>query len=113
IYTDEVIETARPVTVNIINEDFNEALKEIFKGQPLTYSLENNVLIVTKQAVSYAERKAPPMDIRGRVTDEKGEPMPGVTVRIKGTNQGTSTDNNGNFTIRVPDGSTILTFSFI
>ncbi len=50
--------------------------------------------------------------ISGRVTDVSGEPLPGVTVVIKGTTQGTITDMDGNYSITVPDNATI-TFSFV
>jgi TonB-linked SusC/RagA family outer membrane protein len=50
--------------------------------------------------------------ITGKVTDEQGAPMPGVSVIIKGTTRGTVTDFNGNYEIRIPENSTLL-FSFI
>lgn len=50
--------------------------------------------------------------IKGVVTDENGEPLPGATITIKGTSQGTISDLDGNFTLTVEDGS-ILIFSFI
>ncbi|AHJ98402.1 SusC/RagA family TonB-linked outer membrane protein [Hymenobacter swuensis] len=51
--------------------------------------------------------------VSGRVVDEKGAGMPGVTVVAKGTAIGTSTDNDGNFTLSVPDNVTTLLFSFV
>ncbi len=50
----------------------------------------------------------PAAPVTGRVTDEKGEGLPGVTVLVKGTTQGTSTDANGNFTIDVPPGGSLV-----
>jgi TonB-linked SusC/RagA family outer membrane protein len=50
--------------------------------------------------------------ITGKVTDEQGAPMPGVSVIIKGTSSGTVTDFDGNYEIRVPQNSALL-FSFI
>ena len=38
--------------------------------------------------------------LTGRVTDENGDPMPGVYVAVKGTQNATSTDADGNFTLR-------------
>jgi TonB-linked SusC/RagA family outer membrane protein len=51
--------------------------------------------------------------ISGAATDEKGEPLPGVSVIIKGTTTGTVTDVNGNFELEVPDRNQVLQFSFI
>ena len=50
--------------------------------------------------------------ISGKVTDESGEPIPGVTVSVPGTSIGTATDIDGNYTISVPEASTLV-FSFI
>jgi TonB-linked SusC/RagA family outer membrane protein len=51
--------------------------------------------------------------VTGRVTDEKGAGLPGVTVVVKGTTVGTSTDGDGNFSLNVPNGNGTLVVSFI
>ncbi|MEX2232847.1 MAG: SusC/RagA family TonB-linked outer membrane protein [Cyclobacteriaceae bacterium] len=50
---------------------------------------------------------------RGRVSDAEGNPMPGVNIIEKGTNNGTTTDAGGTYSLEVPDGDVILVFSFI
>lgn len=59
------------------------------------------------------ENPGPMQTVKGRVTDEKGEGLPGVNILVKGTQQGTSTEANGNFTIDAPGPSTVLVFSFV
>lgn len=51
--------------------------------------------------------------IRGKVTDEKGEALPGVNVLVKGTQQGTVTNLDGSYSISVPDQNSVLVFSFV
>ncbi|HEX8424923.1 TonB-dependent receptor [Hymenobacter sp.] len=51
--------------------------------------------------------------LTGKVVDEKGVGMPGVSVSVKGTSTGTVTDNDGNFKLDVPDASAVLVFSFV
>ncbi|MCQ8757654.1 carboxypeptidase-like regulatory domain-containing protein, partial [Escherichia coli] len=51
--------------------------------------------------------------VNGRVTDEKGDALPGVSIMVKGSNQGTTTDNDGNYRLTVPEGSVFLIFSFV
>jgi len=52
--------------------------------------------------------------VTGKVTDSKtGEPLPFVNVIIKGTTEGTTTDNDGNYTLKVPGGNVSLRFSFV
>jgi TonB-dependent starch-binding outer membrane protein SusC len=53
------------------------------------------------------------LTIHGSVKDETGSPLPGVTVVVKGTSNGTSTDINGNYSISVPADAKILSFSFV
>ena len=50
--------------------------------------------------------------VTGQVKDQKGLPLPGVSVKVKGSNQGASTSDNGTFTISTPQNA-ILEFSFI
>ena len=50
--------------------------------------------------------------IKGVVKDQKGEPLIGVSIVVKGTTNGTASDFDGNFTLDVPDNSTLV-FSFI
>jgi len=51
--------------------------------------------------------------VQGKVLDEAGLPLPGVTVQIKGSSTGTVTNFDGEFTLRVPNQETILVFSFL
>ncbi|GAB3928068.1 SusC/RagA family TonB-linked outer membrane protein [Larkinella terrae] len=51
--------------------------------------------------------------VKGRVTDEKGEGLPGVSIVVKGSQQGTTTDAGGNFSINVPSPRSVLVFSFV
>ncbi|MCA8829530.1 SusC/RagA family TonB-linked outer membrane protein [Hymenobacter pini] len=70
----------------------------------------------TPATAAPAEVRAPRLadvKVSGRVVDENGAGMPGVTVVAKGTALGTSTDADGNFTLSVPDNVTTLLFSFV
>ncbi|MEJ5960649.1 SusC/RagA family TonB-linked outer membrane protein [Pedobacter immunditicola] len=55
----------------------------------------------------------PPITVRGKVTDQSGGALPGVSVRLKGSSTAATTDNEGMYTINVPDGSGILEFRYI
>jgi len=51
--------------------------------------------------------------ITGNVTDSKGEPLPGVSIAVKGASQGTVTDANGAYNLTVPDENAVLVFSYV
>src|SRR5690606_34721264 len=58
------------------------------------------------------ELKVEEQVITGTVTDQNGEPLPGVTISVEGTTIGTATDIDGKYTLDIPDGATLV-FSFI
>ncbi|MBA4410519.1 MAG: TonB-dependent receptor [Bacteroidota bacterium] len=51
--------------------------------------------------------------VKGTVKSQSGEPIPGVTIAVKGTSTGTISDGNGNYTLSVPSGASTLVFSFV
>lgn len=77
------------------------------------------LLLITGSAMAATVDKAAfshlnaPVKVSGVVTDNKSLPLPGVTVKIKGTTIGTVTDKNGKYTIAVEDKNAVLLFSFI
>jgi TonB-linked SusC/RagA family outer membrane protein len=62
---------------------------------------------------SASESRLADRSISGRVADEKGEGLPGVSILVKGSSRGTTTDLEGNFTLSVPDDNAVLVFSFV
>lgn len=71
--------------------------------------LENAILLKGTDAITGEQQ----VKITGKVTDEKGGLLPGVSVVVKGTVTGTITDANGNFSLSVPTDATTLVFSFV
>ncbi len=116
-YDLNLLKTAKPVTLKIVDTDLSEALAILFNDQPLDYSIENKTIVISEK-MSTKDRKALKnmsfmlIDIRGKVVDAKGETLPGVSVRVKGTAVGTTTDAQGNFILNAPDNG-ILVFSYI
>ena len=116
-YDLNLLKTAKPVTLKIVDTELSEALTILFNDQPLDYSIENKTIVISEK-LSAKDRKSLKnmsfmlMDIRGKVVDSKGETLPGVSVRVKGTAVGTTTDAQGNFVLNAPDNGTLV-FSYI
>lgn len=107
VYSTTVIDACKKkVTMNLKKATVAQVLDEAFKGTDLVYKIDKN-LITIKEILQDKSILA-----KGVVKDEKGEPIPGVSVIIKGTVTGTATDMNGNFQIKVL-GNSVLLFSFI
>ncbi|WP_080054288.1 SusC/RagA family TonB-linked outer membrane protein [Spirosoma aerolatum] len=70
-------------------------------------------LHVPRPDLSYEIAPTADITISGKVTDEKGDLLAGVSVIVKGTTQGTTTDGTGSFRIAVPDTRATLVFSFV
>ncbi|NQV75057.1 MAG: TonB-dependent receptor [Bacteroidetes bacterium] len=123
VYITPLINEAKPVSINVINASLREVLEKSFSNQSLTYTISNNTIIVQQKSTTLVtsalidikklSEKAPPTEVKGQVTDSKGESLIGVSVIVKGTSIGVSTDVNGRYTINVPDGSSVLVFTYI
>ncbi len=122
LYEDKLLRNASPVSVNAKDTPLAEVLDACMKGQNLSYVIKYNTVIIRKAemkitAASNPETSPasplPPKTIRGKITDEKGQPMPGVTVGVKGTSIATSTNASGDYSINVPDGAKTLQFSYV
>ncbi len=107
-YNEKFIDLNRRVNFNIEDQFIEEVMSEIFGASNVTYKImENNLIVITPNDGQQEK------SVSGKVTDEKGQPLPGVTVIIKGTSQGTVTDSNGNYTIKDITQDDILIFSFV
>lgn len=90
----------------------NKLLAESLFGNDFSFEvIENNTIIIRQKAVD--EVPQDPIRVTGKVTDEDGTPLPGVTVRISGTNNGTATNFDGDYTLVVPSNTTVLVFTSI
>jgi TonB-linked SusC/RagA family outer membrane protein len=116
-YADETIRSAKTVSLAVKKETVEKVLDICFRDQSLTYTIAENTIIVKRKVPEPGVITAPipevvVKEVRGKVTDEKGQPLSGVSVSVKGTTNGTTTDANGNFSITVPDDA-VLVFSYV
>lgn len=110
-YNAKMLKNAVPVNVHLQNTDLSEVLKQCFQNQPFSYVINNNTIVVTPKL---AEAKpVQVITITGQVKDDKGLPLPGVSIKIKGSDVGTQTKSDGSYTLNVPDNNAVLVFSFV
>lgn len=111
VYATKQIKQAKNVNVDAINAPMIEVLDKCFESQPFTYEVQNKIIVIKERDKNeLAKDKV----ITGSVVDkEKGLPIPGATVTIKGTKAVTQTDSKGNFSLNVPTGGEILIVHFI
>ena len=114
-YESALVENKRVPVPTDAGAPLAERLAAVLPAANLQFKeLRPNYFVVTSRPVSAAgpaaAATAAPQDIpvTGRVTDSKGEPLPGVTVLVKGTTTGASTDADGRFALTVPESSTLV-----
>lgn len=93
------------------NAPIREVLDDCLKGSGLAYEIRDRHIIIRRDG---RRQSVETVSVIGQVTGIDGKPLPGVTVILKGTGTGTSTDMNGKYHIPIPaDGKAVLVFSFI
>lgn len=111
IYQSNQLRKASPVNINLEQATLEQTLKQIFAGQSLTYIIKGRSIIIKKTEtplVYESPDKFKFVRVEGKITDEKGKPVPGVSILVKGSSKGAVSDNDGMFTIEVPANGTLL-----
>lgn len=115
-YNASLLKQANPVDINVSNAPLEDVLEACFSGQPLTYTVELKTVIVQEKEKTtiggLPEFRSSLINIKGRVTDESGEPLPGATIRVKATGQAVVSDANGEFSISNLDNNAVLIISY-
>jgi len=118
LYTKKMLQEVPKVSINVKDVPVLDVLKECFKGQPLTYTIVDKTIVVkgkTGSEVNETEAIAQLslyLEISGKVVDEKGQALPGVSVMNQNSGKGTATANDGGFVIQASAGD-VVEFSFI
>jgi TonB-linked SusC/RagA family outer membrane protein len=120
LYPADVVKDATKVTIHVKNVPLEEALDQVLKGQPLRYMIQNKTIVISKNREAGDNKKtdnknieAPPVDIKGKVLNHKGEPLAGANVKVKGTAIGGVTNADGFFELRGVGEQAVLEISYL
>lgn len=112
-YDDNVLKGSKPVSVQLNNMSLTEALDKVFANQPITYSVTDKTIVLKAKPNSNTSSSVQ-QTIYGKVTDEFGQPLPGVTIREKGVaDRPFITGEKGLFYIPVKSRESMLVFTYI
>ena len=110
-YNEQFIDLDRRISVNLENKSVENILEEVFRGADISYKImANNLIIITPNKEGNIQQNR---TVSGKLTDESGNPMPGVTVVVKGSTVGTITDTGGKYSLTNVPPDAILVFSFV
>jgi len=115
-YDKTLIEKIEPIDITLSDATLEEALSVCLKDRHLTYTIVRNTIVIQSKITvtnsTYKELDTrtipPPVEIHGKVANQKGEPLVGVSITVKGTNIGTSTDGKGNYSITASQDAVLL-----
>ncbi len=122
IYQNEEVDLNKKINAKFENDAIEKILNKLFEGENINYSITATNLILIKPGQQLVNEKfrhwvdeemVQQKTITGKVSDQSGQPLPGVTVVVKGTTQGTVTNAYGEYSLtNIPDEATLL-FSFV
>ena len=115
-YDSEQVDLTKRVNVEMNKENINKILDHIFIDTDLNYEMIENLILIKSsnfKNTNIPNSSVQQSTITGKVTDSNGLPLPGVTVIIKGTTQGTVTDANGEYSLSNVMPNNVLQFSFV
>ena len=113
LYKNDLLKTGDRLDVNVKDREIREVLDEILSPRGLAFEIDDKVIVIRQQ--NSAQQQVEEIRIQGKVVDEKRISLPGVTVLVKGTDLGVTTDEQGKFQLRLPKSSqeVVLVFSFV
>jgi TonB-linked SusC/RagA family outer membrane protein len=121
-YEPTVIPKNEMATLVAKGDPLSKVLDRLLSPLDLKYDVSGKYIILTRNNKASERSFEPvienglsPLDIKvsGKVTDEKGVVLPGVSIVVKGKQLGTTTDAEGHFTMSIPDAKAVLIFSFV
>ena len=111
-FSNKEVNVKKTVSLNCENMRIDEVLQQLL-GTEFQFEFVDNMVIITP-GFRKSEEETKSVLYKGTVCDSQGQPLPGVTVAVKGTSLGVATDVNGNFQIQMPPATNwIFVFSFI
>ncbi len=115
LYKDEIFDPSKKYSVDFTDEPFEEVLKSVCATAGVDYEVRSNrqIILTQKEKESATTITFQQRTVTGVVTDQRGLPLPGVTIVVKGTTTGTVTNADGNFSLAIPPTAETLQFSFV
>jgi hypothetical protein len=114
LYQDEVLDRQQRITIEMENVLLEQVIEQLEKQASVIAEVSENQIVLKRvvaenRIVNDQQQK----QISGFVSDQNGQPLPGVTVIVRGTTTGTVTNADGEFTLTILDEAEVLVFSFV
>ena len=109
-YNDDLRSIGNTVDIDVRDGNISQVLDHLFRSTECDYKImDNNLIVITVKSDNLQQ-----LTVSGRITDaSNGEPLPGVSISVKGTVSGVISDVLGNYSVNLPSGNSTLVFSFV
>ena len=111
VFNQKLVDVERKVDVDVKNQTIDKVLNDMFAETDVHHTVKDKLIILTTEKTM--EKANPQKAVKGKIIDKDGQPIPGATVVVKSTGNGTVTNVNGEFTISDVTQDAILTVSFV
>ncbi len=108
LFSENALKKKPRVTIDAVDAPVTDLLDKILANTGVSYKILASKLVVLKEGMTATEIISQDLRVSGKVTASTGEPLAGVSVSVKGSRTGTTTDANGNFALTVPDDATLV-----
>ncbi|WP_142683254.1 SusC/RagA family TonB-linked outer membrane protein [Chitinophaga polysaccharea] len=110
VYDEKLLEKAPPVNLNMNQASLAEVLNACLNNKLFNYNIVDKTIVISPKvkAAAPSEAAVVAIDIQGKVTDSKGQPLVGASIQVKGTNKGTVTNVQGAFNLAANPGDVLI-----
>lgn len=110
LYKSEDVDGVGGLTFSVSSADIEEVMRLCLKGTALFHERDGNLIVIKRRQDAVPEKRT----VKGKVLDERGNPLPGATIVLKGTSLGVVSDTEGRFSFEIPrQDSTTLIVAFL
>jgi TonB-linked SusC/RagA family outer membrane protein len=107
-YRLDQVNVDKKINVELQDANIETVMKNVLKNQQLTFQVVDDIIIIKPDG-----KEIVTLTVTGMVTDASGAPLPGVSIKLKGSSLGTVTNIDGKYTITLPDGTGTLIYNFL
>jgi len=114
LYSNLELKKAGRISINVQNQPLARVLEDCFKGQPFAFSIRNKtIIIVPSKEVTSETGMIKSIDIKGRILDEREQPIQGAVIKVKNGKQATLTNSKGEFILSGLNENSVLVISYL
>jgi TonB-dependent starch-binding outer membrane protein SusC len=113
VYNNNLIDVTRKISISVKNQNIKTVLDLLFKNTDVRYIIKDKHIVLSNQQENKSKPTGKVITVKGKVTSSSGETLPGVTVAVVGSPNGTITDENGNYTLSNIQDNSLLSYTFL